>query len=257
MNSRSIPYLVISGVAIALIGSILALLNRSHCAACEIAVNSVGMGYLRYIGVPFYCILIGILLSKKKALLVNCAIFAAAGVHLTLVLLLLRYHAFCFPCLLTAFGAFLAAGAVFAAGNGKHTSSTKWLPIAAVASVGLVLVSEKLREREQVHQVNALLNELRVQNAPQAGTVRLIVYSRQNCRYCAQFDKVVLPFVISRFGEKVKVEHDPAPKGLPTPTLILIGPGEWHFVGVPAKDELLDAIQQMLLQAETNRLAPK
>ena len=237
--------LVIVGLAVSLAGSLWSLLAGERCARCSRAAQIIGGVNLAAIGAAYYALLLAAAYAGSARLVFDGA-FAAAGVHLALVSLLLRYRLACPPCLITAAGAWVASAAALAIDPRSALHAVILAPVAVVAAEdGTRVLRRQARIRSRQEAEKATRQILEEGPAPPDG-VRMVVYRRPDCRFCEQFEKEILPALHQEFGERLNVEERLAWKRLATPTLVLVGRRATYYAGLPKLEEARAAIRYAL-----------
>ena len=79
--------------------------------------------------------------------------------------------------------------------------------------------------------------------SPLAGTVKLVLYEREGCKHCINFEQNVLPVVRKSFADKLEIERRGAEVDMETPTIIVEGKSPRTFVGEVEAWELEEAIR--------------
>src|SRR5579862_2475275 len=198
------------------------LFRDSACASCDGAAALVHGPGLAILGVLYYSALLLIALAKGPHPVVFGGTLLAAGVHVGLVSLLLRSKLFCPSCI----GAALSAGLACVGALRCHPASlyraSVLVPAAALAiqswglfgGAGLSGASATSQRQETADLEIAL-------SAPEAGSVRMLVYTRPDCGYCRELERRVLPELLGEFGPHLGVERRSAERlpGIPTPTI--------------------------------------
>ena len=78
----------------------------------------------------------------------------------------------------------------------------------------------------------------------------MIVYTRPECVFCQKLEAEILPELLADFRGRLSVERRPAEAGLPTPTILVLGPGGTQvFPGLPSRERLGAAISLTLGEA--------
>ena len=233
-------------IALSLCGAIWASIVGTECADCRAAGAMLHFGYLNLaiIGSVFYALLLGAMCAKGMNVWTLRGIFIAAGVHLILLVVLLRQRLLCPPCLITALGAFAAAGLAWAHGKATGASNAAFaLPLAAVLTLVAVVSEQQIAVRKNERLVRDLIVNLRKEPETTEGETRLIIYTRPHCPFCTKLKSDVLPRALAQV-QKVHVEERDAPKNLPTPTLIILGSQNSHFLGLPKQEDLVDSLRR-------------
>lgn len=236
-----------AGILIALAGSLWAAVAGVGCDSCERAKAAIGGVNLGVVGLSYYGALLLVLVRRGESRLSRAAILAAVGVHLVLVVFLMRLEVFCPACLLTACGAALAGTAVIARKDFDLRRNFWPLPTAAVMTLALVTWQQRAQAIAWQAQGDQLLAEVLHENIQvPADQVRLLVFVRPGCKYCERFEREIVPKLTNHFGNALTMENRPAPEGLPTPTVIILGRENHALVGMPRFSRLTNAILSAL-----------
>jgi hypothetical protein len=198
--------------------------------------------------VIYYAILLGTAILVGPSRFVFGGILLAAGVHGVLLSVLIARSILCPPCILTGTAAIASMVMSFFLERQNLVRASVLLPAAAVGShfllFGLGMIP-RVGERAAEAERQAALGELRA-HPREPGRVLMVIYTRPDCGYCRELDHEVLPGIEAEFGSKLTIEHRSALEipGMPTPTILLAGPGgERAFPGLPATERLRAAIQ--------------
>ena len=238
---------VLLGTALA--GSIWAFFASQGCGSCGGAAAGEGGSILAALGIAYYAILLcgSLLLGPSK--IVFGGITVAAGVHVSLLALLLSRGVFCPPCFLTG-GAAISAIILSFFLDGQNLARATWtLPGTALAwnvlaIYGLGIASPPIQDRGDALEA-AVQHESETREESISDQVRMIVYSNPQCHYCQQLKEEIAPRLKAEFGNLLAVEWRPASEfpGMPTPT-IFINRGEFQmmFPGLPSEQVLRDTI---------------
>jgi hypothetical protein len=237
---------LLGACALSLAGSVWAVLVRFECDSCRSAAALLKGFDLAALGIAYYLHLLLVLVLKGRSRYAFSCILGAAGVHLPLVAWLLIKQHVCIPCLVTAFGAFAMTGAALAVSPRSYRRLVVVIPLTAALAVGGKLLLRSLQpdpEAAAQRQVRLALQREEKDPPVPRGTVRVQIYSRPTCKHCRHLDQQVMPIIRREFDAALRVEHRPAWKGLPTPTLIIRGEKRTHLIGVRGVEALRAAIR--------------
>jgi hypothetical protein len=243
--------ILVALLAIALGASLWAELEPQGCSSCREARALFGGKALAFLGVAGYAILLSAALAGKPWRLLFAGLQIACGVHGALFALLIQKGLFCPPCLAAGAAAFLALAFSFRIDPARFAETAYLLPAAALLLGGWTISAG-------VHDPDAASRKAAAQSAAEeeasrieaaSGRALLVAFTRPDCGYCVDLERHVLPSLEAEFGDALAVRlrsarHLPA---LPTPTILLSGPGgRRHFPGLPSPQELRAAILQVL-----------
>jgi len=218
------------------------------CDACGQAKAVIGNVNLGVIGALYYAVLLGFLLrAGYRTRLLQAMTLAAMGVHLVLVVILWMLHIGCVGCLIAAASVFIAGGAIIA--DPEFSLDRHFLVFPATAAAALIAFTVNQRIVAAAHQkrVDSLMAELRSNEAPANGMVKLIVYTRPGCRFCRELETKTLPGVLRGMQDKVTLEPSrKAPDGLPAPVIVILGKHDRAFPSLPSLSRLKQAIAEAL-----------
>jgi hypothetical protein len=174
-------------------------------------------------------------------------VFAAAGVHTALGVVMILSGTLCPPCVASLVLALVLAGLALGA-DGVPLGIAPWTFVAAavlaLASVLPATAKDSARRRDQGGSLEALRA-----SAPRDGSgLRIDVFEMDHCPYCVEFRKRFLPRLRSDFGEALEVAfHDALGTSWVrrTPTLVLAdGP---VYEGLPHRyEDLRDSLAALL-----------
>jgi hypothetical protein len=201
------------------------------CSRCSVTSSLVGSLPLAWSGSVFYAgITVASLLGARHA--VSLALLAASGIHATLVVALLRRRTACYPCIIAAAVAWLAAGFAW---NGI-VWEILLLPGGAVLGVIAIFVAKRLTWYQSEDQVVAIAEGVASQAFDQA-RARLVIYGLKNCPYCVFFKTVVRRVISEEFGEALEIEERDASKlKVPLPLFVVSGFTHIALVGLPTEE---------------------
>jgi hypothetical protein len=220
-------------LGVAVLASTSASLSSDGCAACQQARGRLGMS-LGPVGIAGYGALFAAVMFVGPALPLVAVLCAAAGFHIALVIQLASTRLRCVPCLVTALAAWLGAGA----GLAVAPIAIAIVPIAAVAG-HRALTRVTRRARTSLHGVvRGILSERH-----DASAVTMVVYKADGCAACKQVETEVLPGLVDRLGDRLRIETRPMHPLLPAPTIVVYGTrGSVALLGSPDPIELDEAL---------------
>jgi len=238
-RDKALRLLAGGAVLVALGGAVWSALAGESCAECERAAELLGDFPLAWMGVVFYAALFGAMARKGLCREVMLGTQVAAAIHLVLLAMLVRYQVACPSCILTAAGALLAAGFCLAVRPASFRRAYVTIPtvalIALVSFSALKTHADRQRTRVADEAVAATIDGL---GPVGAGRARIVIFTRPRCPPCAELTENVLPKLRKEFKESLVLDEFPAPKGLSTPTVVVLGAQRKHFVGVPPANAL-------------------
>lgn len=247
-DDRNTWKLFLGLLAGALLGSIWAALGPPGCASCEGLKSAFGGNTLALLGAGYYLVLLLGAALAGPCLPVFAAVQVAAGVHGSLLALMVQRGEFCAPCVLTGVAAVAALGVSIRLEPANALRASFILPGAAFALQTFLLLGGRGASAESARaQVDAASRATPL--LAQAGRVRMVAYTRPDCVYCRDLERDVIPELKREFGERLEIEIRSAAgiPGLPTPTLILTNAARRKlFPGLPPLAELQRAIHELL-----------
>lgn len=220
-------------------GALWAALAGAGCGECHQAGALLPGIPLAWIGVAFYATLAAETARAGLSRWTRSGFLAASGAHLGLLSLLAWEHIFCGRCLLTAAAA-LTGGLVSLA---VRPRSGRWAAIKVAAAL-LATFGTIMTVRHLQRQAPQLPGDQAPAPVP-TGHVRLVLYEREGCKHCLQFDEQILPRLKEEFGTTMEIEHRQPAIDMETPTIIVQGKGSREFVGLPEYESLESAIREM------------
>jgi hypothetical protein len=250
MNERApaLRKLLILAIGVAMAGSLWAALADEGCDACGRSAALVGGLNLGAVGVGYYGLLLLTAIALERggskhttsvgSLYLRFGVLIAAGVHLALLVLLVRNRILCPPCLVTAAGALTAATAAL-------LQDRRYLPRAAMLLGAVVVVTyagtKVLRQysgstyaRQAIKAARAIQAEralLAEQGRPPKGHARMVVYVWPPCQVCRRFKAEVVVPLRKEFRGQLTVEERTVWKGMARPTVIVLGQKNTRFLG--------------------------
>ncbi len=234
-------------VAAALLGSIWAALAPPGCASCEGLRRAFGGNTLALLGTGYYFTLLLAAALVGPCLPVFAAVGVAAGVHGSLLALMVQRGEFCLPCVLTGVAAVAALGVSIRLEPANAFRASFILPGTAFALQFFLLLSGR-GVPEDVARARAQAVEQTPVLAP-VGRVRMVAFTRPDCVYCRDLERDVIPELEREFGDRLLIELRSAEgiPGLPTPTLIVTSATRRKmFPGLPPTAELRGTIHEFL-----------
>jgi hypothetical protein len=194
--------------------------------------------------VAFYTLLTLTIAGWKHSRWTTAGFLAAAGVHAVLLALLFLQHAFCAPCITAGSAAFIgAAGSAAARPRPGIWRATAVFTAAALVTLAAVGIGKPFQD--QATEVPQPRPSLFSQEAPANGRVTLILYEREGCKHCLDFEENVLPPIQRTFGDSLRIERRDAEIDMESPTIIVQGKAERKFVGEIDAPALEAAIREV------------
>jgi hypothetical protein len=246
MGGATAPTLASVALALASLSSLWLALFGASCIRCGGIHRLTGGLPLERVGAVLYSVLLGFALAVPSSSLPACMLLAASGGHLWLLIVLARARTMCWPCLLTAFGAFTATALLV-----LHTAASLALG-AGLFAVGLVgmAVATRFFQRAAEHEAlwEARRLALSVLHPNQGDAVRVVVWKRAGCPSCLIYEAVLAPALVQALGDAITIEeHDAGTRPIPSPLILIAGPVPVLFLGLPGTDDdgalLLTAIE--------------
>ncbi len=222
---RRAPLLL--GLVLAAAIALIAALRELTCASC-----SGGRLPLGVIGATFYtCALIAAAVFGLRRL-IAFLLFAAFGVHLGLVTLMVTRGPVCATCLLAAAASLVVVALAL---REKPDLVEPAIAIAPWMAAAVFLLP-----------IHPAVRGIEVPSTPGA-SVLIAIYSRDGCAYCDQLRDEVLPEALKGIGDKVEVRWLPAPPMTPTPSILVSrGPGSRLIEGLPPADFLRREVVRLI-----------
>jgi hypothetical protein len=242
-SSEILWNLLLGLISTALLGSIWAGFFAGGCGSCAGATG--GTGTLGRAGAAYYALLLGAALMMGRSRLVWVGLLLAGSMHASLLALLFTRGELCLPCVVTGAAAIGAATIACILEPFNLARVSVLLPGVALATPFAVF-SLGLFTRQEAAGMRALPT---VTPERRPGTVTMTVYERADCVYCQRLEEEVLPALVREFGQALEVERRSADEipGLPTPTIVLSGPGGRRaYPGLPGGDTLRQAVLETL-----------
>ncbi len=236
--------LLACGLAIlALAGALWSALGES-CGGCRASSSLLPGIPLAWMGVAYYVVLATTALRSGLSPWTKAGFFVASGVHAVLLTLLTQERIFCGGCV-TAGAAALIGGVASAL---IPPRVGRWA-LAATVAAGLVTLGgfvavQTIKAQDEARLVRELLADQRPE-FNRAGRVRLVVYEREGCKHCVEFEEQVLPQLKAAFGAVLEIDRRKATLIMESPTIVVLGKGSRLFVGLPEYRDLEDAIREM------------
>lgn len=234
-------------VALALGGALWAWLGAPDCGSCGGAREILGGLTLAPLGAGFYGVLLALGASFGRSRLFYSGLLVAASAHVVLLLALYQHGVFCAPCILVGGAAILGAALSCWADPDNLARGSVLLPVGAVLSHAAIFAMGFLRAPGVEEAITSLSPPgLEAKAAARPGMARLLVFTREGCRYCDEFEQDVLPELLREFSGRLGVDREQAPASLPTPTIVISGHERTVFPGLPPVAQLRDAILRAL-----------
>lgn len=217
-------------------------LARGTCGDCGRAGALLGGIPLSWIGAGYYAVLAAAAAHGGFNRFLRAGFIAAAGIHVVLLMVMAQEHIFCYGCVLTAAAA-MAGGMVSLAAPPRTASwGAMIFAMAVVLGLGGLIALEPAGA-----STGPALAQEREAGGPSAmgasGRVKLVVYEREGCKHCLEFEDDILPQVKKDLGDSFDVERRDADLTMETPTIIVEGNGTQEFVGVPQYQALEQAVR--------------
>lgn len=234
---------VLGLVAVALGGSLWAWIGPSACKACAGARELLAGASLAPIGTVFYGLLFVVGTILGRARLFFSGLLLAGSAHVVLLTLLYQRGVFCSPCLLVGGSVVLGAALSFWVDVDNFARGSVLLPVGAVLTHAAIFAMGFIQPPSTAEAL-AALPDASAESSPalKPGTAKILVFTRSGCRYCDEFEDLVLPELLREFPGRLDVGREPAPASLPTPTIVISGQARTVFPGLPPLADLREAI---------------
>jgi hypothetical protein len=247
-RNRRVTFAFLMGLlGIALIGAIWAWTTRETCGSCSSLRDMTGKTTLAPFGAAYYAVLVlsGAIFGQSRFLFGGVILAAAA--HLALLLLLIQRGVFCAPCVVTGMAAIGAAGLCFVVDPSNMAGAGILMPMGAIGAHLAIFLAGGVHVPALAgpEPAFAQVEPGRV-HPPEAGKVRMTVFSRAGCPYCTELEEKIIPQLRRDFGDRLDVHREEAPGGIPTPTIVIAGARGTVFPGLPPTDELKAALWSAL-----------
>lgn len=234
----------------ALAASVWAVFAGRGCGGCEGAQALVGGKTLAIVGAGYYALLLAAALGWGPSLPVIAGIQIAAGVHGSLLALLLHRGILCPPCIAASVAAVGALVVSLRLEPGNLARTTYFLPGAAFVLQAWLLFAGELSLAPRAPSLpESVLRDLAASVPTSEPQAKLVAFTRPDCGYCVDLERYVLPKLEEEFGKRLEIELRSAKDlpSLPTPTLLLSGPGgRRYFPGLPPQAELRAAVAHVI-----------
>lgn len=247
--SMTVVLLIVMRVAlaIALAGSLWAAL-AVRCQTCKAASGLAGGLPLGWIGAGLYAALLASTFLPGIVPTI-WILAAAAGGHIALLVMLLRFRLVCRACIVTAAGALAATAVGIAAVPSLAWPALIAVPVAAWLTWRIIQRAQISAARRSAELAQQLLAEaVRGAEPVPQGQARLVILSRPDCKPCEVLDASIVPVLTAEFKDALQIEHRPARPGIPTPTLLVLGQASTPLLGLPPAEEIAMAIRMALGQ---------
>ena len=236
------PWLAFCAAGAALGGSLWAALGSAGCGGCRAAGELAAGVPLAWAGAGFYAGLMAATAWGGSGRWVRTGFYAASGVHVVLLIWLAGERMFCPACVLTGMAA-LAGGVVSLAARPR---AGRWAAVvfgvAELLTLGGVMTMGAVEER---HQALVQQRLLAGEGPAKAGVVKLVVYEREGCKHCLEFEENLLPRLEAALGGALVVERYEAELDMESPTIVVVGKPNRVFQGVPEYAELEKAVREV------------
>jgi hypothetical protein len=224
----------------ALGGSLWASLGGGSCGGCRQAAAMLLGIPLAWAGVVFYAALAAAVGWGGLSRWTRAGFYAASGVHVVLLTLLARERVFCGACVIAGTAA-LAGGALCLA---VRPRAGRWAAAVFAAAALATLGGNMILRAVQAQHRTQLEDQLQRGARPvETGRVRLVVYEREGCKHCVQFEEEVLPRLQAALGGALEVERLEPTVTMETPTIEVHGKEVRVFVGPTDYEELESAVR--------------
>lgn len=234
-----------AALAVSLCGSLGGIVYEKKCASCTKSASLTGDVNLGIVGTAYYGVLfvLALFFAASATSAITVGVFAAAGLHLTLVALLARHKIVCVPCLVTAAGAFAGAVAI------QAIHPVSWLMVfpGFATAVGMSYAALKLlRRRASTKWVRVARRVqgavLRSEAPPEHGCARMLLYTQPWCPSCKQFIARVVEPLREELGDRFVVEERTPTADMAVPTALVMGRKNAVFVGNRPRAEVRQAV---------------
>ena len=241
---RAMRWLACCAASAALAGSLWAALRGESCDGCRRASALLARVPLAWVGAAFYALLATAAAWGGLSRWTKAGFLAASGVHVILLALLARERVFCGTCI--AVGAAALAGGVLSLA--ARPRAGRWaaavFATAALATVGGSMTARFVQAQRETRLLRAL--QQRGATRPvEPGHVLLVVYEREGCKHCFEFDDQILPRLEAAFPGVLEVECAEADLTMEAPVIELRGKTSRLFEGLPEYEELEEAVRSM------------
>jgi thiol-disulfide isomerase/thioredoxin len=243
-QERRLRNILVGLLAVALGSSLWAALDPQGCTSCGEARALFGGKALAFLGVAGYALLLSAALAWGPSRVLTAGLQVAA--------LLFQKGLWCPPCLAAGTAGILALAVSFRLAPARFARTAYLLPAAALLLQAVLISSgaagPEAESRKAAAAGRAAEEEASHIKAP-SSRAHLVAFTRPDCGYCLDLERYVLPRLEAEFGDALAVtlrsaQHLPA---LPTPTILLSGPGgRRRFPGLPPQEELRAAILEVL-----------
>jgi hypothetical protein len=236
--------LACTAATVALGGSLWVALASESCAGCRAASTLHSEIPLAWIGAAFYAVLAVTAGWGGFSRWTKAGFFAASGAHLVLLMLLARERIFCGGCVAAGLAAMTGGVASLAARPRAGRWAAAVFAAAGLVTLGGIMTARMVQAREEAQLARELLDGEQP-GSTKAGHVRLVVYEREGCEHCLEFEEQVLPRLQAALGGTLEVERREATVAMESPTIEVLGKESRLFEGLPEYQELEDAIREM------------
>ena len=197
---------IVAAAVVALAGSLWAALGTADCGNCHPFGQTATANALAWAGIAFYAILLAATVLRGPSPWTPPAFLAAAGVHIVLLALLAHERHFCPPCVLTGTAALLGALASLA----TRPRAARWAiaPLLAGALLASAWVAA-MQPRQPAHPLPQSIAAIQPAST-ESSRVTLVLYEREGCKHCLDFEENILPEVTKALGGNFDVDRQPA-----------------------------------------------
>lgn len=235
----------------------------ASCASCSGATALVGGLPLAPAGLALYSALLAaaLVLPTASAPVLPFALAAAAGLHLSLVAMLLRSRHRCAPCI----GVAAAVLAALALAHTLHPVSpivTGVVSLACFVAARWVFGLARRRLELELHAgaLRLATKTLAEESQLGFGQIRLVVYKRSGCGACSYFEMAILPQILDEFGDALVLEERQPDPGqiVATPLFVVRGSADFLVMDLESEHmlERLRAVIGAALAPGPRQLSP-
>lgn len=233
----------------------------SACASCGRATALVGELPVALLGTLLYAGLFVLADLGDRGELLVAGLWLATGAHVALLAMLLRARVTCLPCAATALLAFVATGLTVAQGGGRAWALALG-PVGAIVTLVAARYGHARAAAASAASVRDLAARFEAEEvAIPEGHVRVLVYLRDGCPACEDFEAELRPALRAALGERLHLEErDAGEERTATPLLLVRGRRTVAIVGLPetgALERVLGAIDDAAAPARAASDAPE
>ncbi len=232
------------GAALAALGaSLWAALGIANCEACRGGSGLVPGIPVAWLGVAFYTLLASAIASRTHSRWATPAFFSALGVHAVLLVVMARQGRFCAPCAAAGAAAFLGAViSVTARPRPRMGFAAGFFLATVIATSGGVMAIRAFQNGRETGL--PLIVEIEQAAVPTA-RIKVLLYEREGCGHCLDFEQNVMPGLQQAIGTQVEFERLDPPIDMETPTLVVEGKTNRTFAGTIDEKEVENAVHEL------------